>query len=68
LQLDDAGVTQALLVLQVMAPTKVLPVQDEAPHWVPDGYFWQAPLPLQRPFVPQVEAPWLVHWVAGTGA
>jgi hypothetical protein len=35
---------------------------------VPDGYFWQAPLPLQSPLVPQVDAPWLVHWVVGLGA
>ena len=57
-----------MLVLQVAAPVKVLPVQLAATHCVPDGYFWQAPLPLQRPFVPQVEKPWSVHWVAGTGA
>ena len=67
-QLVDAGVTQALLVLHVMAPTNVLPVQVAGPHWVPEGYFWQAPLPLQRPFVPHVEAAWLVHWVVGFGA
>ena len=56
-----------LLVLHVDAGCSVLPVQVAPAHWVPDGYFWQAPLPLQRPFVPQVEAPWLVHWVVGLG-
>jgi hypothetical protein len=65
-----AGVTHALLVLQVEAGVSVLPVEGQlaAMHWVPDGYFWQAPLPLQRPFVPQVDAPWFVHWVVGVGA
>jgi hypothetical protein len=67
LHIDVAGLMQALLVLHVEAGWSVLVVQVAAAHWVPDGYFWQAPLPLQRPFVPQVDEPWSVHWVVGFG-
>ena len=68
MQLVGAGTVQTLLALQVEALVRLLPVQVGPPHGVPDGYFWQAPLPLQKPFVPQVEAPWFVHWVVGFGA
>jgi hypothetical protein len=58
-QLVGDGVTHALLALHVdgAVAISVVLLQVPAAHWVPDGYFWQAPLPLQRPFVPQVEAP-----------
>jgi hypothetical protein len=32
--------------------------QVSGAHTVPTLYFWQPPLPSQRPFVPQVVAPW----------
>src|SRR5579871_1310835 len=69
MQLTGAGAVHALLVLQVDGPVAISVVLLQVPpaHWVPDGYFWQAPLPLQRPFVPQLEAPWSVHWVVGLG-
>ncbi len=57
MQLTAAGAVHTLVVLQVEGPTALPDVQVPPAHWVPDGYFWQAPLPLQRPFVPQVEAP-----------
>jgi hypothetical protein len=63
-----AGAVQTLLMLQVDTPVKLEPVHVAPPHWVPDGYFWQAPLPLQRPLVPQVVEPWFAHWVVGFGA
>jgi hypothetical protein len=66
-QLVGAGATHVLLALQVDTAVALLPVQLPPAHCVPEGYFWQAPLPLQRPFVPQVDVPWSVHWVAGTG-
>jgi hypothetical protein len=62
-----AGATQLLLVLHVEAPVRLDPVQEAPEHWVPDAYFWQAPLPLQKPLVPQVAAPVSVHWVVGLG-
>ena len=57
LHIEVAGLTQALLVLHVEAGSSVLVVQVAPAHCVPDGYFWQAPLPLQRPLVPQVDEP-----------
>src|SRR5450432_3193175 len=56
-----------LLALQVDPPVRLDPVQVAAAQLVPEAYFWHAPLPLQRPFVPQVAAPVLVHWVVGFG-
>jgi hypothetical protein len=56
-----------LLALQVEPPVRLDPVQVAPAQLVPEAYFWQAPLPLQRPFVPQVAAPVLVHWVVGFG-
>jgi hypothetical protein len=68
MQLIGAGATHALLVLQVEAAVALPLVQVPAAHWVPEGYFWQAPLPLQKPFVPQLAVPWSVHCVVGFGA
>jgi hypothetical protein len=67
-QLVAVGAVQTLLVLQVEGAVRLLPVQEAPAHWVPDGHFWQAPLPLQRPFVPQVDIAWAVHSVVGVGA
>jgi hypothetical protein len=36
-----------------------------SPHFVPDVYFWQAPA-TQRPFVPQVVAPWSTQIALGS--
>jgi hypothetical protein len=62
------GVEQVPVPLQVAFGVSVEPAQVAPTQVVPEGYFWQAPLPLQRPLVPQVEAVWVAHWVAGTGA
>ena len=35
---------------------------------VPATYFWQPPVPLQRPLVPQLVAPWSVHMPRGSTA
>jgi hypothetical protein len=35
--------------------------QTACEQLVPSAYFWQPPAPSQRPFVPQVVAPWSVH-------
>jgi len=51
-----AGVTQALLVLQVEAGVSVEPVQLAAMQVVPDAYLRQAPPPLHVPSVPHVAA------------
>ena len=56
MQFVGASVVHTLLVLQVEAAVALPDVQVPAAHGVPDGHFWQPPLPLQRPFVPQVEA------------
>ena len=52
---------------QVRVAVKVEPTQVEAAQVVPLAYSWQAPFPSQRPFVPQLEAPMLVHWLVGFG-
>ena len=66
MQLVGAGTVQTLLVLHVEELVRLLPVQVGPPHGVPDGYFWQAPLPLQRPLRPQVVAPASAHWASGS--
>lgn len=56
-----------MLALQVDPAVRLDPVQVAPAQLVPEAYFWHAPLPLQNPFVPQVAAPVLVHWVVGFG-
>jgi hypothetical protein len=41
-------------------------VQVAAAHCVPEGYFWQAPAPLQKPLLPQLAAPALVQRAPGS--
>ena len=41
-------------------------MQVADPHGVPAAYFWQAPLPLQKPLRPQEEAPASAHWASGS--
>jgi hypothetical protein len=60
------GDVQVPLPLQVVAGVRVEPVQEAAPHAVPAAYLWQAPLPSQNPFVPQVAAPASLHWASGS--
>jgi hypothetical protein len=61
-----AGVTHALLELHVDVGVSVDPVQVAARHVVPAPYLRQAPPPLHVPSVPQVEAPWSIHWFSGS--
>jgi hypothetical protein len=56
-----AGVTHALLALQVAAGVSVAVVQVAAVQTVPAAYLRHAPLPLQDPSVPHVDAPWSAH-------
>ena len=72
---EDAGVLQVPPPLQVAAGVSVEPVlgQLAAAHCVPEAYWRQAPLPLQNPSRPQVEAATIVQlfsgsWPAGTEA
>jgi hypothetical protein len=34
---------------------------------VPTAYFWQPPVPSQRPLFPQDAAPWSLHMLRGSG-
>jgi hypothetical protein len=52
--------------LQVRDGVNVEPVQLAATQVVPVAYRRQAPAPLQNPSVPQVEAPWSLHWFSGS--
>jgi len=52
--------------LQVRAGVKVVPLQADATHVVPVAYRRHAPLPSQAPSVPQVDAPWSLHWLNGS--
>lgn len=56
-----AGAGQVPLPSQVAAGVNIEPLQVAAAHEVPAAYFWQAPLPLQDPLVPQVAAPASLH-------
>jgi len=58
---EVAGVLQVPLPLQVAAGVSVEPVQVAGAHWVPDAYWRHAPLPLQNPSRPQVEAAVIAH-------
>lgn len=68
MQLDDVLVWQVPVPSHVRAGVNVDPVQDAATQVVPATYSRHAPAPLQKPSVPQVPAPWVAHWVVGTGA
>ena len=56
-----AGATQVPLPSQAAAGVSIDVEQRAAAHVVPDAYFWQAPLPLQAPLVPQLAGPWSAH-------
>jgi hypothetical protein len=51
---------------QVRAGVNVVPLQVDAAQVVPIAYWRQAPPPSQVPSVPQVPAPWSVHWLNGS--
>jgi hypothetical protein len=52
--------------LQVRAEVSVDPVQLAATHVVPLAYRRHPPPPSHVPSVPQVEAPWSLHWPSGS--
>ena len=51
---------------QVRAGVNVVPLHVDAAQVVPIAYRRQAPLPSQVPSLPQVLAPWSVHWLNGS--
>jgi hypothetical protein len=61
-----AGVAQVPLPSHAAAGVRIEPLQAAPAQGVPDAYFWQAPLPLQNPLVPQVVAPASLHWLSGS--
>jgi hypothetical protein len=63
----DAGVLHAPAPSHVDWPVNVVvdAGQVGALHDVPAAYFWQAP-PAQRPFVPQLAAPWSTQIAFGS--
>jgi hypothetical protein len=65
-QLADMTVWHVPLPLQVRAGVNVDPLHDGATHCVPAAYRRQAPLPLQKPSVPQVGAPASPHCPSGS--
>jgi hypothetical protein len=60
------GVPHVPVPLQVAAEVSVEPVQVGARHWVPDAYFWQPPVPSQKPVWPQVDAADIMHVAVGS--
>ncbi len=65
-QLAAVAVPHVPAPSQVRAGVNDVPVQVDAAHVVPLAYRRQAPLPSQVPSVPQVEAPWSLHWSNGS--
>jgi hypothetical protein len=65
-QLDVAPATQVPPPLQVLAWVTLDPLQEAGLHTVPDVYKRHAPMPLQKPSVPQVEAACCAHWFLGS--
>lgn len=59
-------VWQAPVPLQVRAGVKVEPVQLAATQVAPLAYRRHPPPPSQVPSVPQLAAPWSVHWFSGS--
>jgi hypothetical protein len=59
--IDDVAVWQVPVPLQARADVSVEPLQLAATQVVPAVYRRQAPVPLQVPSLPQVEAPASVH-------
>jgi hypothetical protein len=63
---EVAGVTQVPVPLQVEVGWKVEVAQLWPMHWVPPAYFWQAPLPSQKPSLPQLVIPASVQRALGS--
>jgi hypothetical protein len=63
-----AGATQVPLVLQALAPVRLLPAQLAAAQIVPAGWRRHAPAPSHPPARPQVDAAWAGHSPAGSCA
>lgn len=55
------GITQVPVPLQLAAAVSDEPVQLAAAQAVPAAYFWQPPVPSQKPFCPQVAGPASLH-------
>jgi hypothetical protein len=49
-----------------LALVKTVPAHEAAVQTVPLGYFWQAPLPSQKPVAPQDAALWAAHSLSGS--
>jgi hypothetical protein len=65
-QLVAVDVPQVPAPSHVRAGVNVVPLQVDAAQVVPMAYSRQAPLPSQVPSLPQVAAPWSVHWLKGS--
>jgi hypothetical protein len=57
--------TQLPLPLQASAAYCTLPLHEALPHWVPEGWYSQAPA-LQTPVVPQLVEEVAVHSALGS--
>jgi hypothetical protein len=66
LQSDGVTVWQVPAPSHVRAGVNVEVTQVEAAHWVPLAYLRQAPEPSHWPSVPQLVAPWSLHWPSGS--
>ncbi len=60
-QEDGSGGRQVPVPLQVRAELSMTPLQLAAPHSLPAAYWRQAPMPLQKPSVPQEVTPSSLH-------
>jgi hypothetical protein len=67
-QLEVLAVVQTPTPSQLRAGVRVEPTQLAGAHWVDPLYRRQAPLPLQRPSVPQEAAPLSMHVPCGSAA
>jgi hypothetical protein len=60
------GIMQVPVPLQLAAAVSDEPVQVAGAQVVPAAYFWQPPVPSQKPFCPQLGAPASLHWLSGS--
>jgi len=64
--MDEVAAWQVPVPLHDRVDIKVDPVQLAPAHCVPAAYSRQPPAPLQKPSVPQLFAPWSLHWPSGS--
>ena len=64
--IDEVAAWQVPVPLHDRVDISVDPVQLAPAHWMPDAYRRQPPVPSQEPSVPQLFAPWSVHWFSGS--